>query len=391
MPSANCGAWPNPFLETMALFNREKNGATGVSTSVSFSTKFEFSSERGQFYLDLCENMRALPGVPITTFLQNFARRYPTRAVGKMSAYWLQRVNETGTMTEAMRGTVPPEDLTILSVSERAGDLSAGMQSLGENIQAMRDTRNQMLGTLLSGFVLLALLHVFLGVQAFMVMPQLERALSSGGDPSTLGTLAKVLFGGADIIRTWWALELMLVGALVGWVIWSLPRYTGRFRPWLDNHVLPYQMYRDFQGASFLVALGSVTRLIGTQLVQVVDALQRIRENSVRWLCWHIDKILLNMEERPNAKGELFDTGIVNEKNYYRVVDVAEYAQLSAMLNTIGALIMKTAPVEMAKKATKSRFGLMVVSLLLMFGIYGATLVLINDFKNQVYIRTMAS
>lgn len=106
----------------MALFKRTGALQDAVPT-VNFATKFEFGSERGQFYLDLCENMRAMPGVPITKFLSNYAKRYPNRAVGKMALYWLHRFTETGTLTASLRGTVPDEDLTVLAVFERAGEL----------------------------------------------------------------------------------------------------------------------------------------------------------------------------------------------------------------------------------------------------------------------------
>ncbi|MGT2460230.1 hypothetical protein ACU4GI_46960 (plasmid) [Cupriavidus basilensis] len=374
----------------MSFFRRSSGaGPLARSTSVGFSTKHEFSGERGDFYVDLAQSMRAMPGVPITQFLENYAKRYNKRAIGKMAQYWLTRFSETGTFTESIRGTVPNEDLTLLAVSEKAGDLASGLQSLGENIVAMAKTKQEMIMTMASGIVLIVLLHAFLAIQAFLVMPQLEKAMTANADASTIGLLPTVLFGAARVFRTWWPLEAVILVAIIAWIFWSLPRYTGRGRAWLDNHVLPYQMYRDFQGAAFFVALGSVTKLIGAQIIQIADALQRIRQNSVRWLAWHIDRIMENMENEPTAKGELFNTGIVNERNFYRVVDIAEYAQLSTMLNDVGALIMRTAPVEMQKKAGKSRFALMLTCIVLMFGIYGATLYMINDFKSQAQMKSM--
>ncbi len=50
---------------------------------------------------------------------------------------------------------------------------------------------------------------------------------------------------------------------------------------------------------------------------------------------------------------------------------------------------MTTAPVEMQKKAGKSRFALMLTCVVLMFGLYGATLFMINDFKNQAQIKSL--
>ena len=373
----------------MPFFRKSSSAPVAKVHSVGFTTKHEFSSERGEFYVDLAQSMRAMRGVPITQFLENYAKRYQKRAIGKMAQYWLTRFAETGTFTESIRGTVPDEDLTLLAVSENAGDLASGLQSLGENIVAMAKTKQEMIMTMASGLVLIVLLHVFLAIQAFMVMPQLEKAMTANADPASIGLLPSFLFGAATIIRTWWPLEIAVMSVVLVWIFWSLPRYTGPGRAWLDNYFLPYEMYRDFQGAAFFVALGSVTKLIGSQIIQIADALQRIRQNSVSWLAWHIDQIMRNMEEEPTSKGALFNTGIVNERNYYRVVDIAEYAELSTMLNEVGALIMTTAPVEMQKKAGKSRFALMLTCVVLMFGLYGATLFMINDFKNQAQIKSL--
>jgi len=373
----------------MPFFHKSSSDPVAKVHSVGFTSKHEFSSERGEFYVDLAQSMRAMRGVPITQFLENYAKRYQKRAIGKMAQYWLTRFSETGTFTESIRGTVPNEDLTLLAVSENAGDLASGLQSLGENIVAMAKTKQEMIMTMASGIVLIVLLHVFLAIQAFMVMPQLEKAMTANADPASIGLLPSFLFGAATIIRTWWPLEIAVMSAVLVWIFSSLPRYTGPGRAWLDNHFLPYEMYRDFQGAAFFVALGSVTKLIGSQIIQIADALQRIRQNSVSWLAWHIDQIMRNMEEEPTSKGALFNTGIVNERNYYRVVDIAEYADLSTMLNEVGALIMTTAPVEMQKKAGKSRFALMLTCVVLMFGLYGATLFMINDFKNQAQIKSL--
>ena len=144
----------------MPFFHKSSSDPVAKVHSVGFTSKHEFSSERGEFYVDLAQSMRAMRGVPITQFLENYAKRYQKRAIGKMAQYWLTRFSETGTFTESIRGTVPNEDLTLLAVSENAGDLASGLQSLGENIVAMAKTKQEMIMTMASGIVLIVLLPV---------------------------------------------------------------------------------------------------------------------------------------------------------------------------------------------------------------------------------------
>ncbi|WP_321820764.1 MULTISPECIES: hypothetical protein [unclassified Burkholderia] len=354
-----------------------------------FWAKLRFKSERGNFYLDLAESMRRMPGRTTSDFLEKYAQRYAKMPMGKLAAHWLERFAHTGYFYEAIRDSVPPEDITVLSVSEKNGDLRAGLESLGKGIQGMAACRKTVNGALASAVFLVLVMHLFLAIQAWMVLPKLEDAVKANIDPRDMGTVATVFFTSGDVIRADWWMWVAFVGIVAGWVIWSLPRYTGRVRAWLDKHVLFYQIYRDFNSAQFFVSLGSVTKLIGSQIMQVSDALKRMRTNATPWLKWHIDAILANMELKPNSRGEVFDTGLTNRSMYYRILDIGEYAQTSEMLAVVGELILEKAPLEIKQRATLMRYGIMVVTIVLMMAIYGGTILIIEDFKEQVQMKTL--
>lgn len=367
--------------------NKSKDSA-GDNLTLKFA-KWQFKALRGDFYQDLAKGMKASPGQSITTFLERYRDRYVKEPVGILCRHWLLQFDHVGTFTESARGTIPEEDLTVLAVSENAGDLRVGLESLGKNIVALTSCKKEINNTLITGFVLVLFLHIFLGIEAYMVMPKMEAAMRANIDVSKLGLIGEVLFTGGSVIRNWWWAWFICVAACIAWVIWALPNYVGRMRPWLDAHFLPFQMYRDFSGASFLVALGSVTRLVGAQVVQLHDALSRMAENASPWLRWHIGQIQENIQNQPNSKGEIFNTGVTSKNAYYRILDIAEYSQMSEMLNQVGAVILDTAPVETKKRALTIRYLLLFLSVSVMLGVYGGTFGLIDTFKAQVQLKSM--
>lgn len=352
---------------------------------------FDFKSKRGNFYLDLASVMEASPGESVTKILAKYSERYKNQSIGILCRHWLDRFQEVGTFSESLRGTIPTEDLTTLSASEASGDLRVGLEKLGQNIIALDACKGEIWKAMIGALMLVIVLHVFIGIEAFMVMPKLEAAMKGKVDFNHMGASAPVLFGGAQFVRNWWWLYSGLVVGLVALVVWALKNYTGRYRQWLDNNVLPFQMARDFNAAGFFSTVGSITASRGGHVVQLHDALVQMRQNAYPWLRWQTRLILDNLAARPNSKGEIFDTGIANRKTYYRILDIADYSEVPVMLQKVGGIILKTAPDEIKARATLLRVVLMAVCLLTMLGVYGGTFALIEAFKAAAQLKAISN
>lgn len=350
---------------------------------------FDFKSKRGNFYLDLASVMEATPGESVTKILQKYSERYKKKSIGILCRHWLDRFQEVGTFSESLRGTIPTEDLATLSASEAAGDLRIGLEKLGHNIIAMNACKAEIMKAMVGALMLVFVFHVFIGIEAFMVMPKLESAMIGKVDFEHMGNTAPVLFGGAQIVRDWWWAYAILAIGLVVLVLWALKNYTGRYRQWLDSHFLPFQMARDFNAAGFFSTVGSITAPRGGHVVQLHDALTQMRLNAYPWLRWQIKLILDNMAAHPNSKGEIFDTGIANQSTYYRILDIADYSEVPVMLQKVSGIILKTAPEEIKSKANLLRVGLMAICLLTMLGIYGGTFALIEAFKAAAQMKAL--
>jgi type II secretory pathway component PulF len=365
-----------------------------MKSSINWKLKnaaFDFKSKRGNFYLDLASVMEASPGESVTKILSKYSERYKKQSIGILCRHWLDRFQEVGTFSESLRGTIPPEDLATLSASEAAGDLRVGLEKLGHNIIALDSCKGEIWKAMVGALMLVIVLHVFIGIQAFMVMPKLEAAMIGKVDFAYMGASAGFLFGGAEFVRNWWWLYATFVVATIAFVVWALKNYTGRFRKWLDNNVLPFQMARDFNAAGFFSTIGSITAGRSNHVVQLHDALMQMRHNAYPWLHWQTKLILDNLAAHPNSKGEIFDTGIANRKTYYRILDIADYSEVPVMLQKVSGIILTTAPKEIKSRATVLRVALMAVCLLTMLGIYGGTFALIEAFKAAAQMKALSN
>ncbi|MBC3871446.1 type II secretion system F family protein [Undibacterium oligocarboniphilum] len=353
-------------------------------------TVWEFKSLRGEFYQDLSQTMKSMPGVAIVTVIERYAQRYAKDTIGKMCAHWLKQIVHFGRFSEAITGTVPPQDLAFLAAAEKSGDLTNALGYLGRNIIAMDKAKKGVISTLVASFFMFLIFHVFLGIEAFMVLPKLEEVMKTNIDINQLGTLGATLFGISHVVKAWWWLVVSVEISTVVLVYWSMDNYTGKFRKWLDDHVLPYQLYRDFVGAGFVVNVGALTSIGGSQIMSLNDSISAIRfKSKLRWLNWQIDEIQNNLLIRPNSKAEIFNTGIVAKKMYFRMLDISDYKEMDEMLPDVAQLIMEWAPVEANKRAMTLRFSMLILCIALMLFIYGGTGDLIDQFKTLVELKNM--
>ncbi|MFX7973121.1 hypothetical protein ABTK40_20185, partial [Acinetobacter baumannii] len=84
---------------------------------------------------------------------------------------------DVATFSEALTGTVPSEDLTVLSFAERAGDLKVGLKQLSESILGMEAAKKVARTVLMTAVAAIVIFHVFLGVEGFVLMPRLLRTI----------------------------------------------------------------------------------------------------------------------------------------------------------------------------------------------------------------------
>jgi hypothetical protein len=350
----------------------------------------EFKSLRGQFYHDLAQDMAARPGEAVSKLLTKYAQRYRKQPVGILCSHWLDLLQTTtSTFSEALKDSIPQEDFVILAASERCGDLRLGLEGLSQNILGLKACTKEIIKAAVAVGFMLLFMHVYVGIQAFIVLPKMYDAMKRAADIETMGGLAPYFFGGSAVIRGWWWLYLLIIILVIIATKWALKNYVGKARRWLDDNILAFQIARDFNSASFFVTLGSITKMMGSQVIQLHEGLAIMHRNAYPWLRWQVEQIQTNLRTKPNAKGEIFDTGITSRKTYYRILDAADYAEVSSMLEGTGTEILKTAPAEIINRTARLKWVVIALSVTIMFGLHLGTYSVINAFETAVKLKSL--
>ena len=88
-------------------------------------------------------------------------------------------------------------------------------------------------------------------------------------------------------------------------VIWTLPRWKGRFRAKFDK-IPPWNLYRIFVGVSWLLSLSALVNA-GTP---VSKALRMLRSNASPYLLYRIERALIYVNNGENLGTDLAMTGL---------------------------------------------------------------------------------
>lgn len=315
--------------------------------------KIRFEKQRATFYVDLASTMESQARVNISVHLERIAERYPDTPRGRLAARWLENYKIDGSFCEAIRDSVPVEDYAPLMVAEKAGDLVQGLKELGRVVSALDATKEAMASIWMTSFFVFIAAQIFIGMYAFKIVPDIESSLPSNVSVADLGTVSLVLHWMSVIVRSVWPFWIAAIVALLVVIPWAVSNYVGQYRGWLDRHVLHFNLYAKFQAASFIVSLAAVTKRVNNKVVPVPKALELMEPNASPWLRQHIVRIATNLEENPNAKGENFRTGMVDRDTEYRMMDIADYSDISEMLHVVGEQILVRAPKELEARAKR--------------------------------------
>ncbi|WP_092140563.1 pilus assembly protein TadE [Cupriavidus sp. YR651] len=362
-----------------------------------FWAKFRFRGERGAYYSALAKRIAAMPGEPISNFFAKDAARRAGEPLGRLSAHWLARFEgldgekQQSTVTEILRGTVPDEDIPILAVAEQGGDIREGLETLGANLLALKEARAGIVAILTGVLFTILILHIYLVTMAFFIAPKFEQSFRALLDPSQYGPLGTAFHVGTSFLRSWgW---LILAGE-IGIVVWgsrALTRYVGKHRGWMDRNLLPFDFFRRFQGAQFFAGLSAVTKRVGGDRKSLSAGLSLMRANAYPYLAYHIERIELNLEYIPNEGGKVFDTGLFDKETSFVIQDISEYEEdLSKMLSTVSASMLKETPAEMMRRASSFNRRMSVFLAFLITGLSFTPFFIAMEMKSRSQIVGMS-
>ena len=136
-----------------------------------------------------------------------------------------------------------------------------------------------------------------------------------------------------------------------------MPRWIGRSRNIADRFP-PYSVYKEYQSASFLIALSSMM-IAG---VSLNEGLLKVQSKGSPWLKDHIGKMLRKLRVAGSDYGKVMDTGLLDDET---AEDIQDYAKLSTFEKAVYGIGEKT----LRKSIIKINVKMSIARYLMMFAV----------------------
>lgn len=205
------------------------------------------------------------------TALELFARRL-TRQKRKSSVQVIEdvirRMKDGAQLSAALRRWVPTDEALIIAGGESAGRIAQAFDLLVESKARVANVRRTMLAAFATPLVYLFAIYGMLWAIGTFFLPGIARTVPA----SAVHGAGQLLYALGDFATSLWML-LPVLGAvgLAAWIVWALPRWTGKRRVFAERY-FPFNFYRDIQGyvwlltfAAMLQAGMSDTRILADQ------------------------------------------------------------------------------------------------------------------------------
>jgi type II secretory pathway component PulF len=314
--------------------------------------KYKFMPKRGDFYADMADAIG--DGMSILDYLEKRKSRALKRknSLAGLFGRWTNRHAEKGSFSKAIAGTVPVMDTMIIHSSEITGKLNIGLAFLSKTVEETKKMQSAVVAAIAMPIFLCVLLTFIIVGYSFFLVPILTGIIP----PEKWPPMGKVLYAVAMFVRHYGIFVLIFIIGTISVFFWSFSNWTGSVRDRLDRY-LPYSIYRDYNGAIFLVTLASLLK----SGISVGDGLKIIKDASPKWLSRHLAMMLFNLNSKSSA-AQALNTGLLGEDLADRVEDYGERASFQQAIDKIGfkAIDIVTSRVIVSAKSINV-FGLMLV------------------------------
>lgn len=339
-----------------------------------------FVKQRTAFYEELAEALA--DGEALARFFSDRAARAVVQKDPLALLYkaWLRRMDQPGSeggrLSYVLRGFAPVMDLMVISSFDTGQHIASGLEFLASTIKKQQKMRAVLIAALAVPALILAMVLVFFIVNAYMVVP----VFLSIAPPKDWGTVGYGLYLASIIVTHYGVVVAMLLAGLVWAFVWSLPNWSGSRRVQWDRRV-PYRIFRDYNAATFLVAVAMM--LNAGQSLHLT--MEELKKRSSPWLRWHINRISRGLNRASGAFGEAFNTGLLAQPIANRLTDSSRRSpKFHEVVTRIGVDGLDKTAAEVEKSAKR-----MNTILFICMGILVGTMILGTMRTGQVLAEAM--
>ena len=315
--------------------------------------KYAFNAHRrARFYQKMA--LFSKNGKALSESITIIHNRYVTEKniLAVMTSEWMRRTAESGASMIVAEGWIPDSEIGLILAGEGSGDIRVGFLEAEKVARVTMAMQKEIRAATIQPIVGLLLGYgILVGFRLFFAKILLEMA-----SVDQWPTQARALYYFSGFLtHQWWLI------AAVGLVVYtqvarSLSNYTGGLRPFLDQWVPPWSIYRVTVAAGFLIAISGL-------LKQGRDMDSAIKEYG-RAASPYAKKFLQRILVRKAAgmpEAFAMDVGLLDSETAGDLKDMAGTSGLDAVMQTLGddALIQSVEKVK--SQAGLIRYLLMVV------------------------------
>ncbi|WP_395398630.1 hypothetical protein ACHMW6_00310 (plasmid) [Pseudoduganella sp. UC29_106] len=286
--------------------------------------------------------------------------------------HWHDQLTDSaaGSISKAMRGTVPTTEYALLASAEETHRLSLGLRFLSDSVIKINEM-TEAVWSAISKIWLPAVM--FAGLLVFcdnFFFPTIADTLPRDKWP----TITRIAAGTASQLSALLVAIFVFGSGLVSAWYLSLSRWTGAGRKIADRTVL-YSKYRDFQCAIFLVNL-SFLMLANTP---PRASLLRIQEHSNPYIRNHIKNMLALLSEDGGDVGRaIISTGLFNDELGDLMADYTRWGDWHTQIREIADIALRTVTKDIVNLGPKIESMLQLalgVCLMLLFASGGVAII----------------
>lgn len=243
----------------------------------------------------------------------------PGLPTARILQVWIDQVKNGKPLEVAIQGWVPETDRTVIGAGNESGKLPEAIENACYLYEGQKKIRFAVFAAVAYPIVLLAMVVIFLFIFGLDVIPKFETVLPRDRWTGLAGQMA----GMSDFVQNWMASLLVGFAALVGVVLWSMPRWTGKMRVRFERFP-PYSLYKLVAGSGFLLSMAALTAAGVKQTV----ALRTMMRDTKPWMHERLSKTLYYVNDGQNLGEALHSTGL-RFPDDETVNDLRTYASLT--------------------------------------------------------------
>lgn len=198
----------------------------------------------------------------------------PDKPAAKALRDWLNKDRQGASLSEAMAGWVPTNELFMIRAGEESGTVANSfgvILSLGDSGKAMKAAISQAITYPLFMLLLIGAVLWMFGVNMLKPMKQFA-------PPQVMESMAGLVLV-SGIVENYGLIILALIGVVIFIISSTMPVWKGDIRIKFDMYP-PWSWYRIWQGSAFLLSLSALL----SASVPLKRALEVLEEQSGPWL-----------------------------------------------------------------------------------------------------------